>query len=71
MDRRQIIEALFRKWEQYPELRLGQLLVNATSRDDTKGPCLFYLRDEHLVDMLNKFNPTRISRTGASSVKGP
>ena len=39
-------------WEQYPDFRLGQLLVNICDKKD-----LFYVEDEDLVKALqrNKF----------------
>ena len=39
-----ILQGVQEVWEQFPDLRLGQLLLNCT--DDT---ILYYLEDEELV----------------------
>ena len=44
------LQEIQKVWEQFPDLRLGQLLLNAT--DDT---ILYYLEDEELVEYLKKF----------------
>lgn len=38
-------------WSKHPDLRLGQLLINITS--DAKS--LYFIEDEYLVDLLEKF----------------
>lgn len=45
-----ILQGVQEVWEQFPDLRLGQLLLNAT--DDT---ILYYLEDEELVEYLKIF----------------
>ena len=45
-----ILQGVQEVWEQFPDLRLGQLLLNAT--DDT---ILYYLEDEELVEYLKMF----------------
>jgi len=43
-------------WRRFPELRLGQLMVNACPRrNEETCPLLFYLPDEDLVDRLWTF----------------
>lgn len=43
-----VLEALRVAWERYPDLRLGQLLVNATPN----GQGLFYIEDRVWLDRL-------------------
>lgn len=38
-------------WSKYPDLRLGQLLINITP--DARS--LYFVEDEDLVDLLEKF----------------
>ncbi len=44
-----ILRAVQRHWEQYPDLRLGQLLVNVARRQDH---ALFNLEDGELLEMI-------------------
>lgn len=48
----EVLKMIKQIWEQYPDLRLGQLLVNACGKKD-----LFYIEDEDLLKVLqrNKF----------------
>lgn len=48
----EVLQMIKRIWEQYPDFRLGQLLVNVCGKED-----LFYVEDEDLVRALqrNKF----------------
>lgn len=50
-----ILEALQLTWQQEPDLRLGQLLINITK---PQSPCpeLFYLEDDELLQYLNQKN---------------
>ena len=41
-------------WEQHPDLRLGQLLVNAIRPSDPV-PEIFYAEDDKLVEDLRRF----------------
>ena len=45
-----ILQGVQAVWEQFPDLRLGQLLLNGT--DDT---ILYYLEDEELVEYLRTY----------------
>lgn len=44
------LQEIQKVWEQFPDLRLGQLLLNST--DDT---ILYYLEDEKLVEYLKTY----------------
>ena len=44
------LQEIQKVWEQFPDLRLGQLLLNAT--DDT---ILYYLEDDELVQNVQTF----------------
>ena len=46
-----ILAKLARLWQTYPDLRLGQLMVNLTP----PGKDLFYLDDEEMDDMITEF----------------
>jgi len=73
--KRLIIEGLMATWLENPELRLGQLLVNACNSDDKAKSRLpediFYLEDMDLGDLLldyrNKTKEMRIKRRLAKS----
>lgn len=44
-------------WRRFPELRLGQLLVNATTAGrDERCPSVFFVPDEDLIDRLRTFH---------------
>jgi hypothetical protein len=43
------LSMVFRLWQRYPQLRLGQLLSHLA-----KGKDLFYVKDEELVDRVNE-----------------
>jgi hypothetical protein len=45
-----VLSAIRDKWYEYPDLRLGQLLINAVYSDD-----LFYIEEDKLIKKLNKF----------------
>jgi hypothetical protein len=57
MDRREAIERLLKVWEANPELRLGQLLHNATH-----GVDCFYLYDDEFVKLLELYLPQKRKR---------
>ena len=38
-------------WSKYPDLRLGQLLLNLVPNSNS----LYYIEDENLIDLLEKF----------------
>ena len=45
---------VYRAWRKFPHLRLGQLISNATDRNVTHGPHLFYTGDrEFEADLIN------------------
>ena len=43
-----ILDELKRIWEAYPDLRLGQLILNFGPRD----PALYYIEDEDLINYM-------------------
>jgi len=45
-----LLEAIKKYWEQYPDLRLGQIVVNMT--EPGKDP--FYLEDDELYARITK-----------------
>lgn len=45
----EVLRKIKKVWKQYPDFRLGQLLVNVCGVDS-----LFYLEDEHLMERLQK-----------------
>lgn len=58
-----ILEALRVEWEKSPDLRPGQLIVNATPDEratwDPKDVTLFYREDEALVEDVRAFMAPR------------
>lgn len=52
-ERRVIVERILAAWQDAPNLRLGQLLVNATSSESARD--IFYVEDEKLVEFVEKF----------------
>lgn len=42
-----VLEELGKIWKEYPDLRLGQLLLNAV-----RDPALYYLEDEEIIKEL-------------------
>lgn len=59
-----VLDAIRRVWEQSPDLRLGQLLVNAVNPPE---PCpeLFYIEDEKLVRKVEEFSRRWESETSS------
>ena len=61
-EKRAIVERLYAAWLLVPELRLGQLIVNAT-RNLTQFPGdVFYIEDETLADAVNAHASKRAGR---------
>lgn len=52
-----VLEALEAAMERYPDLRVCQLIENATARcfGEREGFCLYQMTDEHLTQALNEF----------------
>ena len=46
---RKVLKEIGDVWETYPDLRLGQLLLNVLN-----GPFLYYVEDEDLVKAVKK-----------------
>ena len=44
------LQEIQKVWEQFPDLRLGQLLLNITNENN-----LYYLEDDALVQYLKKY----------------
>ena len=47
-----ILKRINKIWKQYPDLRLGQLIINLESICDIP---LYYLEDEELINALENF----------------
>lgn len=45
-----ILDRLKTLWKKHPDLRLGQLILNVL-----QDPTLYYVEDEKLVELLEKF----------------
>ena len=45
-----ILKELGKIWKKFPDLRLGQLILNVL-----QDPALYYIEDEELVELLEKF----------------
>ena len=45
-----ILDRLKTLWKKYPDLRLGQLILNVL-----QDPVLYYIEDEELINLLEKF----------------
>lgn len=50
---RPLLDALAAAWEKCPDLRLGQLIENATF-EGTNAP-LFYIEDEALIKLIENY----------------
>lgn len=44
-----ILDRLKTLWKKYPDLRLGQLILNVL-----QAPVLYYVEDEELIEILEK-----------------
>ncbi len=53
----EILSALRAAWQESPDLRLGQLIVNAV-RPTQPCPEVFYLQDEDLLERLMGYHET-------------
>lgn len=53
--KRVVIERLYECWLKQPELRLGQLIVNATYEVHQRSGDIFYVEDEELVKLVEDF----------------
>lgn len=51
-----ILKEIEKHWQKYPDLRLGQLLINVA------GHILFYIEDEDLVKKLEEFETLYIKK---------
>jgi len=45
-----VLEVVQEIWEKYPDMRLGQLLLNMT-----RDPILYYMEDEDLIKKLRDY----------------
>lgn len=48
-----VLAQLLITWQEFPDMRLGQLLVNVTGKSD-----VFYVEDDVLMDELREFLET-------------
>jgi len=48
-----VLALLLITWQEFPDMRLGQLLINATGKSD-----LFYVEDDVLMDELKEWLET-------------
>lgn len=53
------LQCLANVWAKHPDLRLGQLIVNAAQRPETGLGSLFYIEDEALIEALQAFDAAR------------
>lgn len=54
-EQQEIKQRIFRAWLKVPEMRLAQLIMNATY-DAVKGrPDIFYLEDDQLADLVEAY----------------
>jgi hypothetical protein len=57
-EKRAIMERILAVWEQYPDMRLGQLLDNSVHSGisvSDRAARLFYMEDKRLVEMVEFF----------------
>ena len=56
--KRAVIERILAAWERAPEIRFGQLLVNANNASTSASAvALFYAEDEALAEAVERFAP--------------
>lgn len=59
-NKKMMLQAILNSWVRCPELRLGQLIVNAIRASETTNTPLFYIEDHDLesmiIDFVNKNN---------------
>ena len=53
--KRNVMERLLNAWQRVPELRLGQLIVNATLKRTVTTNDIFYTEDLLLVEQVEAF----------------
>jgi hypothetical protein len=61
-----MLEIIRELWKRNPDLRLGQLLLNAAS---VHCPALFYLEDEELSSRIVAFRDASVSSSGADRAR--
>jgi uncharacterized protein YihD (DUF1040 family) len=49
-----ILKQLEEIWQEHPDLRLGQLILNMV-RGEYPNPTLYYMEDDRLIDHLRKY----------------
>ena len=52
---KRILKKIERAWTRYPNLRLSQLLLNATNKND-----IYYVEDDDLVAAISKYEKENI-----------
>jgi hypothetical protein len=54
-----ILDRIARVWENHPDMRLGQIIMGATSYRGSfqQGKDLFYIEDEELVEFIERGFP--------------
>lgn len=54
-----ILDRIARVWENYPDMRLGQIITGATFYRGSvpQGLDLFYIEDEELVELIERGFP--------------
>lgn len=59
-----ILKEIEKYWEKYPDLRLGQIIINLNTllSENTHETDLFYLEDERLVEGLKLMD--KLSKEG-------
>ena len=51
----EILQVLGEIWTKYPDLRLGQIIDNASVESQSKAP-VFYIEDDDLLEGLKSLN---------------
>jgi hypothetical protein len=52
-----VLDAIRQIWEKHPDIRLGQLIVNAVFEEgDDPSPRLFYMEDDQLVEQVKQLS---------------
>lgn len=77
-ERRLFVKSLLMVWDRFPEMRFMQLMINAIKHKHAhgEGPIPFYVEDEKLIRMLEKFlqetlNHSDVTESNSSNLRTP
>lgn len=77
-ERRLFMKSLMMVWDRFPEMRFMQLMINAIKHKHVHGdgPIPFYVEDETLIRMLEKFleetlNHSDVTESNSSHLRTP